>query len=151
MTECEFKADPARHLPREYPLALLTVGELVGELRRLRRALATRAPDTEPDVTSWEWRECIEAFTTRLPTAEPRIGTLQALAREATETERAALAFQIRRALKACRYVERCPEPDWHSTETLLVPVSYAERLSLVLGQGMLPVAWVRRLDLLRF
>lgn len=139
-------------LPREYPLAIFSVDEIREGLRRLEAALAVTVGGAEPpNMTNEEWRDLIVTLRPRLGASEPRSDTLSEWAREATDRERLALAYQVRRALSALAYAPGIYGSDYDPTTTVLLPVSYAQRIELLLGAGVLPVAWIRRLDLLKF
>ncbi|MBI5782348.1 MAG: hypothetical protein HZA69_01240 [Gammaproteobacteria bacterium] len=143
--------DGPRDLPREYAFAVFSAEEIREEMRRLKKALET-APGIAPDdFTNEEWRGLIAGLRLHLGPAEPRNDSLREWAHGATDRERLALAYQVRRALSALAYAPGIYGSDYDPTTIVLLPVSYAQRIELLLGTGVLPVAWIRRLDLLKF
>lgn len=142
-------ADAIRDVPREYPMALLTTSQVAAELDGLVRALP-ESPDMPLDAFGNEaWADMMESLVMALgPISEA--DSVAAWGRSATALELSALHRQIQRAQRAVAQAhEELTRPGQAGTGILL-PVSYAHRIQLLLGTGVLPVAWVRRLDVLR-
>ncbi|MGR6833620.1 hypothetical protein [Aliivibrio wodanis] len=67
-----------------------------------------------------------------------------------TDIEIQALLHQLKRALASLRYTKDVV--DHASSPTgLLLPVTFVNRIDMLLGGAHVPVVWVRQLDLLKF
>lgn len=143
--------DGARGLLRAYPLSVFSVEEIRDEMRRLGKALGIAPGAGPPELMDDEWQEIIISLCSSVGASEPRSDSVREWVRGATDRERLALAYQIQRALSALAYAPGIYGSDYDPTTTVLLPVSYAQRIELLLGTGALPVAWIRRLDLLKF
>lgn len=147
----EFPAETMRELG---PLqgeaqALFTLDAVEAELRWLRKALKLPAnPDANADMDNDEWSALIESITNDLGPSPEIDGVGWFLS--SSDCDRRALAYQIRRALRAVKHARTCVDADGTATGVLL-PATFARRVEVLLGQAVLPLAWVRRLDLLRF
>ncbi|WP_126456697.1 hypothetical protein [Sulfuriflexus mobilis] len=143
-------AVPIREVARKYPLAIFTVSEMKSELTMIRRAMKLPAT-TEPldDCDDDEWNDIISDFMAYLgPLPESDICTQWALS--ATDRSRQIVAVQICRALRAIKHASGLVD-DTSTATGLLLPISFSERIELLLGRALLPLAWVRQLDILRF
>ena len=132
-------------------LSVFTPGEIATELRSMRRHMKLPAkPGPAEAVDSEEWFEAVEQLSGDLGPVLER-DSCSAWTRAADERIRLELANRIRGALKAVRYASRAIDPNDSEATGLLLPTSFARRIDMLLGGAVLPVAWVRRLNLFRF
>ena len=71
--------------------------------------------------------------------------------RAATERTRRALAIQIRRVSKALDDAARCVDAHDSPATGAMLPTTFSRRVETLLGRGVLPLAWVRQLDVFRY
>lgn len=131
-------------------LTIIPFVTLRAELLALRKALALPASaDMPKDLDEEEWGDIITDLTSGLgPVLETDI--CQSVGRGLGSTQRDALAFQLRRVLRALQHAETCVDATGSATGALL-PLAFARRIEVLLGQGVLPLAWVRQIDVLKF
>ena len=131
-------------------LSVFPPDAVIAELRALRKhAELPLHPEPVDDLEDDEWQDLMTSFTDSLG-ATLEIDTCRAWGRAATDRTRQATACQIQRALKAVRYA--AATVDEHGSATgLLLPTSFSKRIVTLIGHAVLPMAWVRRLDVLRF
>ncbi len=130
-------------------LSICSYKEVEGELKALHKLLGVSANPPTVDMEDSEWESVISDLITCLG-ALLETDSVKQWARTTTDRERGAVAYQIHRALKAVRHAARCVDNTGPATG-LLMPISLARRVKVLLGLGVLPVAWVRNLDLLGF
>lgn len=147
--ETDVIPDKAMLLPRQYALAIFTIEEIRAELRQLLRALGPEVNEMY-ETDDEGWREIINSLYLHLG-AGHGTGIVKAWARATTCHHRQAMQAQIKRALAAAAHAGKLSGPGYRRTECVLLPTTYAQRIELLLGQGVLPVVWVKRLDLLKF
>lgn len=131
------------------PMAPFSIGEIRSELKRLEKILAVTC-DEAPEMDDGEWQDLIAQLLRVVDDREPEISFAEWV-RVAQGPSRMALAFQVRRGLKALQYARRWKGPAHMPTDVVLLPASFSQRLDYLLGTGVLPLAWICRLDLLRF
>ncbi len=133
-------------------LSVFAPDAIATELRAMRKHMDLPADPAEPgeDLEDVEWFEAVMSMVASLgPTLES--DACAAWAREAEDRIRMEVAIRIRSALRAVQYASRAVDPDGSSATGLLLPTSFARRAEALLDTATLPIAWVRRLDLLRF
>lgn len=135
---------PLSYMPRRHAFGMFSPSEIEAELIALRRAIGADAKAPAPDMDELDWSEFIERILSRLGPLPDTENVARALQSE-TDLDRAALAFQLRRALSAVRYARQS------DLTCLLLPLSYAERVEMLLGRAHLPMAWISVLDVLQF
>ena len=132
-------------------LSVFTPKEIATELRAMRRHMKLPAkPDPTGNIEDGEWFEAVEQLSGSLGPALQG-DTCSAWARTEEERIRLEVARRIRSILKAVQYASRVVDPNDSSATGLLLPTSFARRIQVLLGGAVLPVAWVRRLDLFSF
>lgn len=133
-------------------LSVFAPETIAAELRAMRKHMELPANPADPveEVEDFEWREAVMSMVASLgPTLES--DTCAEWALEAEDRIRLEAASRIRGALRAVQYASRAVDPDGSSATGLLLPTSFAKRVEVLFGTAALPLAWVRRLDLLRF
>ncbi|MEJ1358300.1 MAG: hypothetical protein RPU42_14430 [Candidatus Sedimenticola sp. (ex Thyasira tokunagai)] len=139
-------------IPRQDPLAVMTLDELGDELRSLEQAIGVEAPGTQPDLDDDSWETLLQAVIARLPAIRPATDTVRECLHSATfHHDRFALAWRVAQVKRALDDVPSNYGKDYDPTATVLLPVSYARRFSLLIGEGSLPLVWVRALDVCQF
>ena len=146
------QAASAADLPAEIAYRLMSVMALQDELEALRKALATPAPKKRPELEDDEWSDAINRLTPALGDC-PETGIPAARGVWSTETDRVrqSFAFQLGRARRALSYGRNLAGSDYHNTNAVLLPARFDQRFEFLLGRGELPMAWIFRLDLLKF
>lgn len=119
------------------------------ELQTLQKLLDLPKKPNQVRIDDKEWREVIEDLLRGLGATQldQMTGPLRVLDRDDWHH---ALADRVQRALRAIDHAVRAID-DHGSSTGLLLPTSYARRIEVLLDKGVLPVAWVRQLDVLRF
>lgn len=130
-------------------LSVFSEAAIKFELQTLQKLLDLPKKPEKVDITEDEWREIIEDLLRGLGAMQ--IDQMTGYPRLLDDDEwKHALAGRVQSALRAIDYASRTVDPDGSATG-LLLPTSYARRLEVLLGTGVLPVAWVRQFDVLRF
>jgi hypothetical protein len=132
------------HLLRREALALFPLADLCEELLALRKALGLRARNKPPDdIEETEWHSIAMDLTI---TFGPVFSdaACAAWAQRATERDRQALAVQLQRALRAVNDASSLVDSIGSAVTGALLPISFSQRVLVLLGSGDLPVAWVR-------
>lgn len=131
-------------------LSMFSAETIHAELNALARALNLPAKAATPDIENDEWTEVIESLLQCAGASPPETDTEGLRDLLGNDRWLRGLAEQVQRALRAVDYAGRTEDSGGASTG-LLLPTSYARRLEVLLGRGELPVAWVRRIDVLKF
>ncbi|MEJ1410466.1 MAG: hypothetical protein RPU60_09660 [Candidatus Sedimenticola sp. (ex Thyasira tokunagai)] len=139
-------------IPRQDPLAVMTLRELRAELDRLTTALGPEQPGTQPDLPDDDWEDTIKSIIDYLPSVRPDTDTLSECLHASTfPQDRLALAWRVAQVKRALDDVPNNYGKDYDPTATVLLPASYARRFELLIGKGALPLVWVRALDVCQF
>jgi hypothetical protein len=138
---------PASSFSAEYDWRVMSFADVDAELKSFERALggALRAK-VDVDITEEEWSALIDRLVHELGRCESD-DVVVPLA----EAECLALRRRAAQARKALRYAGRLHSDGASPTKTALLPVPYARRIELLLGNGELPIAWLLRVDVLEF
>jgi hypothetical protein len=134
---------------RSNVLFLFTFDEIENELLTIRKAMALPAKPTGVTMDDEDWEPVIIDLLVRLGD-RLETDTLAEWARNLPDDSRMMVAEQIRRALAAARRARRIVD-SVGSGSGLLLPALFQRRMQAILGFAELPIAWVRKLDVLRF
>ncbi|MAU46263.1 MAG: hypothetical protein GOVbin2371_7 [Prokaryotic dsDNA virus sp.] len=130
-------------------LSLFSKDTIEAELKLLRVMLDLPDDPLATDLDDDEWRDVIEDLMSGLgATSDEDITGYLRLYDE--EDWQHAVAYGIDRAIRAVEYTRCMVDSDGGSTG-LLLPSSYARRIEALLGRGILPVAWVRVIQVQKF
>ncbi len=131
---------------------MMTIEELVTELADLEAAIGASSPAEQPDICENDWSDIIQAILNALPAVQPATDTLTEHLHASTfDQDRLALAWRVGQVQRALDDVPSNFGTDYGPTTTVLLPASYARRFELLVGKGVIPLAWVRSLDACRF
>ena len=121
----------------DFNLTLEKLDRIEGEVGRLLSRCATfplKAPDCEDD----EWEQVMLDLLDCLP-EHNEIQTDLPLTRRQRET----IAWQCSRVLHCIQESRQLHGSDYDPTPWCLVPKGYRDRMSFLVGQGMVPLTWV--------
>lgn len=130
-------------------LCLLTPLEIAVELDSLRTVLDLPKKSTRPeDMDDVEWDEAITWLSKNLGASYVSVG--MAIWRSQTnDRDRAALSARFEQVAAALKTAERAVDSTSPASGVLL-PATLARRVDVLL-RGMLPLVWVRALDVAKF
>lgn len=153
MPKMTLKPYTIREFDRSHAMAIFSIEEIAAELKRLRKATGVTGRRQKPDLEDDEWEWFMTALCALLGPLESASDAL-ADALHASQNgpdHLPAMRGRIDQALAALRHAGDIHGTDYSPTQTVLLPVAYAQRVSYLLGNGVLPVVWVHPLNLLAF
>ena len=132
------------------PLSLFHLDDLRDEMELLRDVLNLPARPGKIDMDDACWDEIIDDLVNNLGPSIVSSAAYEEWGRAATDRTRRALAIQIRRVQKALDHAARCIDAHDSPATGAMLPTTFSRRVETLLGRGVLPLAWVRRLDVFR-
>ena len=131
-------------------LSVFEFQDILVDLWTLRNSASLPENPAPPDVVSDdEWQGILNSLSNSLGPAQDSEGC-EAWSERAGARARHAVARRILKAERALHDAVRATESGIYATGVLL-PTSFARRVDVLLGKAVLPVAWVGRIDILRY
>ena len=131
-------------------LSVFDFQDVLTDLMMLRQDAELPAdPVSLDDVSGDEWRDIVMPLVESLGPS-PESESFEEWSSGADTRSRHAIASRLGRVEKALKHAYSATESGVHATGVLL-PTSFARRVEVLLSRAILPLAWVRRVDILRF
>lgn len=143
-------------LPMQSTFAMFSFADIRHELNNLYEVASTlynikNVRCNDISFKDGEWASFIYAMKLCFGSLPPETDTLKRALHGTEWHEGAALGLQTRKALKALIFAEENVEKQYGDQACLLLPVTYAQRFEMLIGEGRLPAASVTQFDVLKF
>ena len=139
-----------RPLPTGEALSIFGIQEIAGELRAILVATDV-AGKSEVVVSEDEWASFMFSLSGCFGALPPSIDTWKHALDGEDQQLVVALGQRAEKALSALERISDTLGVRFGDQASLLLPITYAQRLDMVIGEGRLPIAQITQFDALTF